>query len=381
MLFRSYASGQLSLAQSKLTLDNAQRSKVGQAIAAVARSADRDDPLAYSKAFENLTAVDKSLQKLTQNYNNMLGKFQPGSHIGNDMLREAQSMLTLPEQESIFGTAVTTDAQGRVITRRTIPGELKPEVSVTTPTGLQYKAAEAPQVAPGVNLKYPVRRADQPFVPEPSESADQSAGQTYRQRLTEAQGNLVTNRRNAEEVFNQANKIGQQLYFQKGGVPGAIEQKIRSAIGSDQYDMLAKDLANLALSNSAALGGAGNTVAGLNMQKVANGTIKVPPDVLMQIARRVQADQMNIDMQTQGANKFAGKYGDNNLSTFRDQWAKNADSRIFEAMRLMQILPKSQLNNAFNALFPNAEDREMFAKKYKNLKSLQQNGVPVEDLK
>lgn len=378
---QDFATGQLSLAQSKLNLDTNQKNQVGQAIMAVARSADRNNPEAYQKVFDNLTNANKGLQKVTQNYKNMLSKFQPGDHIGDDMLREAQTMLSLPEQESVFGTKVATDSQGRVISTRQVPGQLQPEVSVSTPQGLQYKQETPPQIAPGVSLKYPVRSANQPYVPEPSETADASANLGYRQKLTDAQGNLVTNRRNAEEVFNQANKISQQLYFQKGGIPGEIERKIRMAIGSDQYDLLAKDLANLALSNSAALGGAGNTVAGLDMQAVANGTIKVPPEVLMQIARRVQADQTNIDMQAQGANVAAQKFGDNNLGTFRQQWAKNAQSEIFEAMKLMQTLPPNQLQKAFVTLFPKPEDRALALKKYKNLKSLQQNGVPLEDLK
>ena len=138
------ATGQLNLAQSKLTLDNAQRSKVGQAIAAVARSADRDNPLAYSKAFENLTAVDKSLTKLVQNYNNMLGKFQAGGHIGDDMLREAQSMLTLPEQESIFGTKVSQLDLGPSVqpyTLRTPVGSMQPQFETL---GAPIKKAAAP---------------------------------------------------------------------------------------------------------------------------------------------------------------------------------------------------------------------------------------------
>ena len=108
-------------------------------------------------------------------------------------------------------------------------------------------------------------------------------------------------------LINQANKIGEQLIFEKGGKPGQIEQKIRSAIGSAEYDILAKNLANLALSNIQAMGGVSNTVAGLDMQQVANGTIKVPPEVLMQIAGRVGADLTRFDMEADGARAFSKK--------------------------------------------------------------------------
>jgi hypothetical protein len=74
------------------------------------------------------------------------------------------------------------------------------------------------------------------------------------------------------------------------------------AIGSEKYDMLAKEFGKIWLStNSKAMGTVGGTVAGLDMAAVANGTIKVPPDVLVKIARRVQADQRNLDMQASGA--------------------------------------------------------------------------------
>jgi hypothetical protein len=186
---------------------------------------------------------------------------------------------------------------------------------------------------------------------------------------------LSQGRRNVEEVIQQANKIGQQLYFEKGGIPGQIEQKIRSAIGSEQYDMLAKDLANMAITNSKAMGSVGGTVAGLDMAAVANGTVKVPPDVLVKIARRVQADQTNIDMQANGAQKFAEQFGDNNMKAYQQAWNANADSKIFEAMNITRdITDLAKQKAELNRLFPNPAQYKDFLKKYQNIKKLSETG-------
>jgi hypothetical protein len=130
------------------------------------------------------------------------------------------------------------------------------------------------------------------------------------------------------------------------------------------------------LSNSQALGQVGGTVAGLNMTEVANGTIKVPPEVLIKIARRVQSDQTNIDLQTNGARKFAQKYGDNNISSYRDLWNANADSKVFEAMNIFKnetdiVKRKNEIDKLLGS---DPAKRKEFFDKYQNIKKLSETG-------
>jgi hypothetical protein len=285
------------------------------------------------------------------------------------------------------------DANGRAIGQTTIPAgvdvsQLPGAAPTATAPVLQNAPVRVPEgptaaqqikagteVAPGMRLPYTVRSASQPYIKEPTEERDQTAGADYRNNLINAQMGLSQGRRNVEEVIQQANKIGQQLYFEKGGIPGQIEQKIRSAIGSEQYDMLAKDLANMAITNSKAMGSVGGTVAGLDMAAVANGTVKVPPDVLVKIARRVQADQTNIDMQANGAQKFAQQYGDNNMKAYQQAWNANADSKIFEAMNITRdITDLAKQKAELNRLFPNPAQYKDFLKKYQNIKKLSETG-------
>ena len=67
---------------------------------------------------------------------------------------------------------------------------------------------------------------------------------------------------------------------------------------------------------------------------MANGDETYPPKILIQIARRTQAEMTNLDMQAEGAQKFAQRFGDNNMKAYQQMWSKNADSKIFQIINL-----------------------------------------------
>jgi hypothetical protein len=280
-------------------------------------------------------------------------------------------------QLGTYQTQTTVTPEGRTV--KVTPGLGTQNIEFGLAGGLQSNQPAAvpagTEVAPGMRVPYPVRSAAQPYIPEPTEAKDQAAGAEYRTNLVNGQMGLTQGRRNVQEVMDQASKIGSELFFAKGGIPGQIEQKIRMAVGSEQYDMLAKDLANMAITNSKAMGSVGGTVAGLDMAAVANGTIKVPPDVLTKIARRVQADQTNLDMQANGAQQFSQRFGDNNMKTYQQAWNANADSKIFEAMNITRdVTDPARLKTELNRLFPNPNDYQDFLKKYQNIKKLSTTG-------
>ena len=312
----------------------------------------------------------------------IFSKMQPGANIADALIKASQSILTPAQQQTTFTPTTAVTLEGRVVTTTPTVGAGAPSVAISTAGGLQGSAtgggapvSAGTKVGEGMTLPYAVRSAEQPYIPQPTEAKDQAAGAEYRNNLVNAQMGLTQGRRNVDEVIQQANKIGSDLYFAKGGIPGQIEQKIRMAIGSDQYDMLAKDLANMAITNSKAMGSVGGTVAGLDMAAVANGTIKVPPDVLTKIARRVQADQTNLDMQANGAQQFSQKFGDNNMKAYQQAWNANADSKIFEAMNITRdVTDPARLKAELNKLFPNANDYQDFLKKYRNIKKLSETG-------
>ena len=350
-----------------------------------------DDPAVVNRELQNFLATnpnDQEMKNLVEKaYVPMFSQMQKGPQVTDALIKASQAIMTPTQQQEKLAPTITATPEGKTITFEPSKGIAPPTATMGTAGGLQANVptggpavggviGAGAEVAPGMRLPYPVRRADQPYMAEPTEQKDQTAGADYRNNLVNAQLGLAQGRRNVEEVMQQANKIGNELFFAKGGIPGQIEQKIRMAIGSSEYDMLAKDLANMAITNSKAMGSVGGTVAGLDMAAVANGTIKVPPDVLVKIARRVQADQTNLDMQANGAQKFAEKFGDNNMKAYQQVWNKNANSKIFEAMNIVKdVTDPNVLDKELNRLFPKPAERKEFLEKYRNLKQLSDTGV------
>lgn len=344
-----------------------------------------DDPQAVIRELDQLKKENpdsREVHDLIEAYKYPLTKASRGPNIVKDLIAQEQSLLSPAQKETAFSPSISTTAQGQTVTTQPSVGGVMPTATIGVAGGLQNTPGQ-PGGMPGqkpvignVAMPYPVRSASQPYAPEPTEAADQAAGQGYRTRLVEAQGTLPQSRRNVEEVIKQATGIGANLKFPSGGVLGQLEQKVLMAMKSDEYDMLAKDLANMALSNSKAMGGVGNTVAGLDMQAVANGTIKVPTNVLINIARRVQADQTNIDMQANGAQKFAQQYGDNNMKAYQQLWNANADSRIFEVMNIYRDItdPTKRKFEIEKLLGNDPAKRQEFYNKYKNIKQLSETG-------
>jgi hypothetical protein len=307
-------------------------------------------------------------------------EMKPGPDLPGMAIRGAQTLLTPAQQQTTFGPTITTQDGRTVITTPSVGGKA-PTSEVGTAGGLQLGGPQelpkaGAEVAPGMRIPYPVRSAAQPYIPEPAEAKDIESGAAYRDSLVNRQTALSTNRRNVEETIGQAQKIYSELYFPEGGIRGDIERKIKTAIASDQYKQLAKDLAQMQLSNLQAMGQGGGTVAGIDLTKVASGDITVPPDVLIKIARRAQSDITNLDMQAQGAQQFKQRFGDNNMKAYQQAWNANADSKIFEAMNLTkEITDPAQLEKELNKLFPSKAKHDEFLKKYRNLKRLSETGT------
>ena len=383
------STAQTEALKAKQNLTQDQRQLVGSTLGLLGRAGVTDPQVAIKElrmlSDQNPDNVDlKNL--IEKSYVPVFTGMQAGPQVADSLVKASQSILTPTQQQSQLAPTMAVTEKGQTVLATPSIGTAPPTATVgipggmqggVTPTGTALPSINAgTEVAPNMRVPYPVRRADQPYIKEATEEKDQAAGADYRNNLVSGQMGLAQGRRNVEEVIQQANKIGQQLYFEKGGIPGQIEQKIRSSIGSEQYDMLAKDLANMAITNSKAMGSVGGTVAGLDMAAVANGTVKVPPEVLVKIARRVQADQTNLDMQANGAQQFYQKFGDNNMKAYQQAWNANADSKIFEAINITRDITDPVKQKAeLNRLFPNPAQFNDFLKKYQNIKKLSETGV------
>ena len=383
------AKSQTEAFSAKRNMDQGTRQIIASKLGLLGRAGVKDPALIASE-LNNLIVEsnnDPEVKRLvTQAYLPIFSKIPPEG-LPDALIKSGQSLWSPKEQQTTLAPTIQTTETGKTVTTQPAIGAAAPTSTIGVAGGLQMPTqpsggAVVPvgagtEIAPGMRVPYPVRSASQSYIPEPTEVVDQTAGQAYRTRLINAQGDLPTGRRNVEEVIKQANLLNENLYeFEKGGgLAGQVGRKIRMAINSADYDILAKDLARLALSNASAMGGAGNTVSGLDMQQVANGTIKMPPEKLVEIARRVQADQTNLDLQARGAQQFAQRFGDNNMKAYQQAWNANADTKVFEAMNIVQFVKDPAKQKAeLNRLFPDPSQYKDFLTKYQNIKKLSDTG-------
>jgi hypothetical protein len=370
-------------------LNQADRALLGQPLAVFGYQGIKD-PNVYAKSIKETIELNKNnprLVALGDSYLTQL-QFADPNNLPDIAIRASQNLLSPAQGQTAFAPTIQTTEGGKTVTTQPSIGATAPTATIGVAGGLQAPAqpsgavggpvGSGAEIAPGMRVPYPVRRADQPYTPEPTEVVDQTAGQAYRTRMVNAQGDLPTGRRNVEEVIKQANLLNENLYdIEKGGgFSGQVGRKIRMAINSADYDILAKDLAKLALSNATAMGGASNTVSGLDMGAVATGTIKMPPEKLVEIARRIQADQTNLDLQARGAQQFAQRFGDNNMKAYQQAWNANAESKVFEAINIYNAIsdPKKREEQINNLLGNDPRKRQEFFDKYNNIQKLYKTG-------
>ena len=119
---------------------------------------------------------------------------------------------------------------------------------------------------------------------------------------------------------------------------------------------------------------------------MATGDETYPPEVIKSIAFRARADMANLDMQATGAQNFANRFGDNNMKKFQQEWAKNADSKIFETITVGQdpnlsAIEKKMRVDKLLGITPSLSDKEQkqirksFNEKYQNLRKLESTGT------
>jgi hypothetical protein len=294
-----------------------------------------------------------------------------GSHL--DTLIQAGIGAT--GQQGLQTPQLTTGPGGSPATYQTGTGTMR-EVNIgNAPVGGQPAGAPTGVTQTQMGLQYPVRKAGDIRPVAPNELADSERGAKYRNDLTTRQTDLSKSRRNLDEVIDAAGKIEREDFFSTG-VMGTLTRNIKGALGDEKYKQLSKDLANVQISNMQAMGGSMETDAGKQLVRMANGDETYPPEVLKNIARRTYADLTNLDMQATGASKFAKKYGDSNLGTFKQQWSQNSDSKVFEAMALFENIkdPAKRKEEIDKLMGNNPEQRQQFFQKYNNIKKLTATG-------
>jgi len=257
---------------------------------------------------------------------------------------------------------------------------------MTAPIQPRPAAAPAPAAAPTsmvqpdvgrLPLAYPVRQAGVPFAALPQEETDRTAGSQYRNGLVQRQSELTTARRNLQEVVKTAQKLQEESVLPETGPVGAVKRKFADIVGDPTYKQLSKDLANVQISNIKAVGGSLDTVGGQQLIRMASGDETFPPDVLLSIARRADADITNLDMMATGMQRHTQKFGDANAKRFQQMWSANADSRIFEIMNIARdvkdVKKREELTNKLLGGMDDNQRQNLF-RQYNNLIKLTNTG-------
>jgi len=281
-----------------------------------------------------------------------------------------------------------------------LPGQLPNVSTESQPGGPQTQTQTQTQTQPQAGVSedqmnkpvhsqpektpYPVRNPNTPYLPFPTEKADQDEGFKARNALVQRQASLTTDRRNIDEVIKAARKLEKEALVIPGtnlestkGAWGALSRGWASITDSSKYKQLSKDLANAQISNIQARGGSLDTVAGQQLQRMASGDETFPPDVLINIANRAKADMTELDKKANGAQKFAERFGDNNMKKFQQEWQKNARSEIFELYNIFNDpdLTQAEKEKARDRLLPKStKERKIFQERWNNIQKLEQTG-------
>jgi len=264
-----------------------------------------------------------------------------------------------------------------------LPGNIPSNYQPVAPseTSAQAPANSAPleEYSKPEKISYPVPVAGQPRAQLPSEEGDRAFGEKARLGLTAMQQNYPAIRQNYDKLIDQTQKVAESTIF--GGAAGTAERKLKTKIGTPEYQQLSKDLANAQIAQIKAEGGSLDTVAGQSLSAHANGTTVYDPSVLLDVARRNAANLENKNAQGNGLKVASEKFGDANAKHFLSMWNKNAnDNSVFE-MKYIFSHAKSPEEGAEKVKeyikesgFKEAKRKEL-ATKYLNLQKLETTGT------
>jgi hypothetical protein len=275
-----------------------------------------------------------------------------------------------------------------------LPQSYQPSAATTeggyAPTGTQVtpKGVTSEQMSQGpksdfskpVALSYPVRQAGQAFTALPQEEDERKIGTQTKSALIARQADIPQSRRSIDEVIKKAAELEKSATLPTSGVFGAMERSASTFFGTEQgirYKELSKDLANAQIANITASGGSLATDAGKQLVRMANGDETYPPQVLIEIARRTQADMLSLDSKATSIKKFADKFGDQNISAFNQMWSANADPKIFQLKNIFEdqnMSAKEKADARDKLIGTDKKQIQIFNEKYNNIKKLEQTG-------
>ena len=245
---------------------------------------------------------------------------------------------------------------------------------------------DAAQVQPATNLpdfsqpvppRFPLRVPGQSvFNLQLGEKEAQEAGAKFLRESIANRNAIPTFRNNVEKIISSTDKLLDKT-ITKAGKGLQIEQYFDKLIDDSEYKTLSKQLANLQIQMS----GTPNmsTDAGKTMASAATGDATYPPQVLQKIAIQLHGEMEAKDKLGTAADRYARKFGENNMTSFGQMWNNNADAKVFELMSLPKLIKdptlRAKMADEIIGYPRNSKQRKVFEQKYLNIQKLIKDGT------
>jgi len=351
---QTLASNQTTIADAKLNLTTKERQVFAQVDGALGQ-AKETDPNAYIQAYKTLAAQyphNPDIKKLAEAKISNVMLAGPGNHQWEQAQRSANTMMTVPEQQTAFAPKATTAKIGGA----DVPVVSQPSVEGRTPTitPTQFGSGTGGYTAGGTTGA----TASKPTTEETGKRmpaiVNYGAGLKYTgdpslfnlndaQKAAYEKGDEMVNSigaglkaakdiqqpiRKVEEFINSAS--GSKLYqtLQAGG---------KYAWGNADLDSLVKNVAQIQARNAETMG-LSKTDHMQDLNAKLSGSEKIDPKALAGVMQQVKADSVAAEKYNLGLKKFVEKHGDINsriLATkFQQAWAENYDPRIFQQQNI-----------------------------------------------
>jgi len=351
---QTLASNQTQIADAKLGLTTKERQVFAQVDGALGQ-AKETDPNAYINAYKTLAAQyphNPDIKKLAEAKISNVMLAGQGDHQWQQAQRSANTMMTVPEQQTAFAPKATTAKIGGA----DVPVVSQPSVEGRTPTitPTQFGSGTGGYSAGGTTSATAPKPTTEETGKRMPAIVNYGAGLKYTGdpalfNLNDAQkkaydkGDEMVNSigaglkaakdiqqpiRKVEEYINSAS--GSKLYqtLQAGG---------KYAWGNSDLDSLVKNVASIQARNAEVMG-LSKTDHMQDLNAKLSGSEKIDPKALAGVMQQVKADAVAAEKYNVGLQKFVEKHGDINsriLATkFQNAWADNYDPRIFQQQNI-----------------------------------------------
>jgi hypothetical protein len=205
--------------------------------------------------------------------------------------------------------------------------------------------------------------------------AQEAGGKFLRESLANRNA-IPAFRNNVEKIILSTDRLLEKT-ITKAGKALTIEQYFDKLIDDSEYKSLSKQLANLQIQMS----GTPNmsTDQGKTMASAATGDATYPPEVLQKIAIQLHGEMEAKDKLGTAADKYARKFGENNMASFGQMWNNNADAKVFELISADKLIRdqkiKEKMINEIIGHPKGSEKRQEILNKYRNIKKLINEGT------